>query len=244
MTGDKIGILGYGEVGQAIGKFYRRPLVRDRDRNDFIGKKIDILHICIPDSDSFEKIVAENIKSTRAKLVIIHSTVAVGKTKKLFKKFGNAVHSPIRGIHPHLYQGVKIFVKYVGADNRRLGDKAAKHLRSIGIKNVEVFVPSASTELAKLLDTTYYGLCIAYHAYANKLCRRVGADFDAVMTSFNNSYNIGYKKLGKKNVIRPVLYAPAGNKITGHCVVQNAEILERIFGRDELLKSIIRHKAK
>jgi len=239
-----IGILGYGEVGKAIARFYRRPLVKDRDRDDFAGQKLEILHVCIPDGNNFEKIVSENIKVTGAKLVIIHSTVAVGKTKKLFGKFGNVVHSPIRGIHPHLFKGIKTFVKFIGADNRRLGDVAAKHLRSIGIKNVEVFVPSASTELAKLLDTTYYGLCIAYHAYAGKLCGRVGADFEAVMTKFNSSYNTGYKKLGKKNVVRPVLYAPKDNKITGHCVVSNAEILAKQFGGDDILNSIIRHKAK
>lgn len=239
-----IGVLGYGEVGKAIAQFYKQPLIKDRDRDDFAGKKLDVLHVCIPDSSGFGSIVGENIKSTKAKLVIIHSTVAVGKTKKLFTKFKNVVHSPIRGIHPHLYDGIKMFVKYVGAENKPLGEKVARHLRSIGIKKVKVVAPSSTTEIGKLLDTTYYGLCIAYHAYANKLCKKVGADFAGAMTEFNSSYNEGYKKLGKKNVVRPVLYPPQDSKITGHCVVQNAEILNKLFGSDEILKSIIRHKSK
>lgn len=239
-----VGILGYGEVGRAMAKFYAQPLIKDRDRDDFAGRHLDVLHVCIPDSESFVDIIGKIIKSTKAQLVIIHSTVAVGKTKKLFAKFKNVVHSPIRGIHPYLYEGIKTFTKYIGTDNQSLGERAARHLRSIGIKHVKVVTPSATTELGKLLDTTYYGLCIAYHAYANKLCYKVGADFDGAMTDFNNSYNVAYKKLGKKNVIRPVLYPPQGNKITGHCVTQNAEIIQKIFGPDEILKSIIRHKAR
>jgi hypothetical protein len=238
----KVGILGYGEVGKAIANFINKPLIKDIGRDDFIGKKIGVLHVCIPDSVNFEKIVGENILSTKPKLVIIHSTVAVGKTKNLFQKFGNVVHSPVRGVHPNLYQGIKTFIKFVGADNKKLGKKAAEHLREIGIKNVKVYTPSATTELGKLLDTTYYGFCIAYHAYANKLCKKTGADFEGAMTDFNISYNEGYKKLGKKNVIRPVLYPPQDDKITGHCVVQNTEILNKIFGEDEILKCILRHK--
>ena len=43
----KIGILGYGEIGQAIAKFYKKPSIKDLDRNDGL-KGIKILHICIP----------------------------------------------------------------------------------------------------------------------------------------------------------------------------------------------------
>lgn len=30
----KIGILGYGEVGQAIAKFYKNPLIKDLNKDD------------------------------------------------------------------------------------------------------------------------------------------------------------------------------------------------------------------
>ena len=43
----KIGILGYGEIGQAIAKFYKKPLIKDLNRNDGL-QGIKILHICIP----------------------------------------------------------------------------------------------------------------------------------------------------------------------------------------------------
>ena len=47
--------------------------------------------------------------------------------------------------------------------------------------------------------------------------------FDEVMSLYNQTYNDGYSKLGKINVIRPVLNP--GNKIGGHCVIPNLKLL-------------------
>ena len=55
-----IGILGLGEVGQAIKKLClkkHRVFARDLKLDEFKDKKIDILHVCIPYSKNFEKIV-------------------------------------------------------------------------------------------------------------------------------------------------------------------------------------------
>ncbi len=241
MKNQKVGVLGYGEIGQAIAKFYKNPLIRDLDINTF-EENLDVLHVCLPYLKDFQKIVSDNITKYKPNLVIIHSTIGLGSTLSLYKKFGNVVHSPVRGVHPNLYKGIKTFVKYVGADDKRLGLKAAKHLESLGIKNVKVLESSKTSELGKLLDTTYYGVCIAFHDYANKICTKQKINFADVMTDFNKTYNEGYKKLGMANVIRPVLFPPKNNKIGGHCVVPNAEILKSLFGEDPLLKSILRHK--
>ena len=236
-----IGILGLGEVGKAIAKFYKNPLIRDLHRNEF-RSPLDVLHVSIPGNAAFEKIVSENIRYYHPKLVVIHSTVAPGTTRRLFQKFKNVVHSPIRGVHPHLHEGIREFTKYIGCDDRKLGEKIARHFKKIGIKKVNIISPSCATEMGKLLDTTYYGLCIAFHAYAAKLCQKIGVNFEDAMTDFNQTYNEGYAKLGKKNVIRPVLFAPSDGIIGGHCVIPNAEILKSVFGKDALLESILRHK--
>ncbi|MDO8663400.1 MAG: hypothetical protein Q7K28_00980, partial [Candidatus Wildermuthbacteria bacterium] len=155
---NKVGILGYGEVGQAIAKFFVNPLIKDLKRDDGLAG-VDILHICLPWSKNFIKIVQKEIKEIKPNLAIIHSTVAPGTVRKIG---GMTVHSPVRGIHPHLYKGIKTFVKYIGADNKKAGELARKHLEGLGIKT-KVFYPSIATEIGKLLDTTYYGLCIAWH---------------------------------------------------------------------------------
>src|SRR3989344_5826777 len=94
-----IGILGFGEVGQAIAKFYKNPKIKTLEKSDGLAG-VDILHVCIPWNANFIKIVEKEITEVRPGLTIIHSTTAPGTTKTLAKKFkGMVVHSPIRGIH-------------------------------------------------------------------------------------------------------------------------------------------------
>jgi UDP-N-acetyl-D-mannosaminuronate dehydrogenase len=237
----KIGILGFGEVGQAIAKLYPKPFIKDLKRDDGL-EGVKILNICIPWSDNFIEIAVKAIKSTRPELVIIHSTVAPGTTKEIADRTkSSVVHSPIRGIHPHLFEGIKTFVKYIGADNKKTGEIAKEHLESLGIKT-KVFYPSKTTELGKLFDTTYYGLCIAWHGEMKKICDKEEIDFEKAAVDFNNTYNEGYKKLGRKNVVRPVLYFPKDG-IGGHCIISNAEILNKAY-KSLALDLILKYKPK
>ncbi len=240
----KVGILGFGEVGQAIAKFYKKPLIKDLKRkDDFSG--VQILHVCIPWNDKFISTALKEIKSTNPELVIIHSTIIPGTTKKIAKAISkriNVVHSPIRGIHPYLYEGVKTFVKYIGADSQEAGKAAQSHLESLGIKT-KVFYPSSTTELGKLLDTSYYGVCIAWHAEMAEMCKKFGVNFEAAVRDFNKTYNEGYAKLGMPQVVRPVLFSPRGG-IGGHCIVPNAKILKKYFKNKKGLDLILKYQTK
>jgi len=233
----KVGIFGYGEIGKAISKFYEKPFIKDLDKDTF-PEQLDVLHVCIPYFKKFKKVVKEIIEKYNPSIVIIHSTVKPGTTEYFYSLKRVVVHSPVRGVHPKLYEGIKTFVKYIGANNIKDGKIVQKHFRSIGIKS-RIISSSYATELGKLLDTTYYGLCIEFHRYGKDLCNKARVNFEEVMTDFNKTYNEGYKKLGKGNVIRPVLYPPQG-KIGGHCVLPNAQILKGEFGNHEILKSILK----
>ena len=230
-----IGILGYGEVGQAIAKFYPKSKLRIRDlkrNDDFRG--VEVLHICLPWSKDFVKISKKVINETNPKLTIIHSTVAVGTTKKIG---GMVAHSPIRGIHPELYKGTKIFVKYIGADNKKSGEAAKNHLEGLGIKT-KLFMPAATTEALKLWDTTQYGWMIVLNKEIKRWCDKEGLDFKAIYMEANKSYNDGYKKLGRPEVVRPYLkYMPG--KIGGHCIIPNCYLLD-----SEISKIILRENNK
>ncbi len=245
----KIGILGLGEVGQAIKEVYLN-CGQDHDIkvndlkagiNEF-EEAMQILNVCIPYSEKFEEVVEAICRKYNPGVTVIHSTVPAGTTKRLNDKVGRVVHSPVRGVHPKLYEGVKTFIKYIGADDQEIGEFVKNHFVDDLKLPVVLFDQSKATELAKLLDTTYYGLCIAYHKYADDICREAGVKFTDVMTDFNESYNLGYKVLGKHNVVRPVLYAPEDGKIGGHCVIPNAELLREQFGDDPVLQSILRLK--
>ena len=227
----KIGIVGHGQVGQAIAKLYSET---DTTKTWFSFDKIliydpyqgmlddisdvDILNVCIPYTKDFVSIVKD--LPTPNWYTVIHSTVPVGTTEKFGHKF---LHSPVRGVHPNLYEGLKTFVKFIGGDEQ-LAEAYSGHLKTLGIET-HICKDAKTTELSKLADTTYYGLCIAFTSDMKKLCDEYDLDFMEVMTKYNNTYNEGYKKLGKPNVVRPVLYPT--DKIGGHCVIPNAKLLPR-----------------
>ena len=235
----KIGIVGHGQVGQAVAKLYSET---DTTKTWFSFDKIliydpyqgmmddisdvDILNVCIPYTKDFVSVVSD--LPTANWYTVIHSTVPVGTTEKFGHKF---LHSPVRGVHPNLYEGLKTFVKFIGGDEQ-LAQAYSGHLKSLGIET-HICKDAKTTELSKLADTTYYGLCIAFTSDMKKLCDEYDLDFMEVMTKYNNTYNEGYKKLGKPNVVRPVLYPT--DKIGGHCIIPNAKLLPRTKLIDGLL---------
>ena len=237
----RIGFLGVGEIGKAISGLYKgtehKLFFKDIDKSDFNkDKPLDILHVCIPgNSGKFISVVVENIKEYCPDgLVIIHSTVPVGVTEFIQDRFKFVVHSPVRGKHPDLLPSLTTFVKYIGADFAGAGRFASEHLESLGIKT-KVLHKSRTTELLKLLSTTYYAHCIAFHDYANKICEKEGLNFDALMSHANNTYNEGYLKMGMPDFIRPILSPTEEGIIGGHCLMPNIEILRDQFGPHPLI---------
>ena len=231
----KIGIIGYGEIGESLEKCY---LGRDfkieiidihKNINTFTDN-IECLNICIPYTDKFIDIVSEYILKYNPKLTIIHSTVIPKTTQKIISKtkINKVVHSPVRGVHPKLYEGLKTFTKIIGGEDLEAVNLTKQHFDKLEIK-YEVFKNSVATELAKILCTTYYGLCITFHYDIFKLCEKHNVPYEEVATKWNTTYNEGYKKLGMYNVIRPVLYPPKEGKIGGHCVVPNADLCTKFF---------------
>jgi len=248
-----IGILGHGEIGKAVAKFYQNKkkfnlLLKDLKFDQFGNRKIDILNVAIPyfGEKEFITAVTNVIKKNKPNLTIIHSTILPGTTKKLISYLPRAcrgvVHSPVRGVHPHLYEGIKTFVKFIGTESIKVGELAKKHFQEIGIKNVKILKPATATELNKLIDTTYYAHCIVFADYVEQIFKKYHVPYEAFQ-EFNLSYNEGYKKLSKSNVVRPTLYPPSktGRKIGGHCQIPNAKILEKLYPHP-VTKHILKYK--
>lgn len=207
-------IVGFGEVGKAVHAILKGG-IHDTLKGFECEAKSNVLHICFPYFKGFVKEVKKYQKKFEPKLTIIHSTVPLGTSKKC-----NAVHSPIRGVHPHLEEGIRTFVKYFGGKDAK---KAAKIFSDVGI-TTSVVRDSRTTEALKLWDTNQYGVFILLNKEIYAWCKKHKVDFDVVYTSANETYNDGYSKLGRHDVMRPVLKYMEG-PIGGHCVVQNAKLL-------------------
>lgn len=176
-----------------------------------------VIHICIPFSDSFLGTVADYQKEHGSPecLTIIHSTVPLGTSGRL-----GAVHSPVRGVHPHLLEGLRTFVKYFGGPR---AEEAASIFAQCGLVCRPV-KSARDTEAMKLWDTTQYGLNIVLEKAIHAYCQEHGLDFETVYTDANRTYNEGFKKLGMERFAKYNLEHVPG-QIGGHCVLPNCELL-------------------
>lgn len=191
---------------------------------------IYMVHICIPYSESFVEDVTTFLNKHKPKTVVIHSTVPVGTTRQVFNKLNYnpyMAHSPVMGVHPNLIESLYTFKKIVGGIDDESAEIIMSEFLSLGIDTIK-FDKSEESELAKMLSTTYYGMCIAYMEKIHDLCEKLDVDFDSVYTKTNQVYNEGYEIMDMNNVIRPVLRY-MGKGIGGHCITSNAKLLTQQF---------------
>ena len=226
-------IVGFmGEVGRALFEIFYKAnpeTIAGIDRNlehgtqDSRGigdqKRFDILHVCIPFGNewSFLRAVRGYQREFRPKITVIHSTVPVGISRRL-----GAVHSPIRGLHPNLEQGIRTFPKFLGGKQASL---VADAFRRAGIK-VILCDKQETTEALKLFDTQYYLECVRFCQKVKKFCDKNNLPFSEVYTIANKTYNEGYRILGMDEVTRPVLQ-PIMTEVGGHCLLPNEELLKQ-----------------
>lgn len=209
-------IIGAGEVGTALFNVLRDvgTDVRLRD-TDPVDVSADVLHICYPWTHSFVSSVVGHVREHGASLVIVHSTVPPGTCDPQ-----GWVHSPIRGRHPELEEGIRTFVKHVGGER---ADLAAKLLSDAGLQ-VQVHERAMECEAGKVWELIQFGLQVTIEQQVHEWCERFGLSADEVYAQFARTYNDGYAALGESRFIRPILDHVPG-PIGGHCVVQNAHMV-------------------
>jgi UDP-N-acetyl-D-mannosaminuronate dehydrogenase len=224
----KVAVVGLGEVGRPLLKLaskHHQAFGVDVSPPAERVKQVDILHVCYPFGISdFVGETARYIELFSPTLTIINSTVGVGTTRSVAERTGAVVvNSPIRGKHAHMLEDLLKYTKFVGATDRASGERAAEHFQSMGMKTRILSSPEA-TELAKLIETTYFGLIIAWAQEVERYCDQWGEDYDEVVSIFEE---IKY--------LPPVKYFPG--IIGGHCVMPNIEILNRL-APSEILEAI------
>ena len=228
-------VVGYGEVGKGLYEVLTTenstlevdvhdPFVKDAPERQH--ERYDVIHICIPfkNTKGFSDAVMDVMSkfALPGTIVVIHSTVPVGTTNEIGQLTGHdgMVHSPIRGVHPNLALGIRVFPKYFGG---QYAWKAAEYFAGLGIET-RTFDNSDTTEAIKLWDTTQYGWQIVLAKEISSWCKKHGLSFDDVYRVPNQDYNDGYTDLDRPEVVRPYLKDMPG-PIGGHCVIPNCELL-------------------
>lgn len=224
----RVVVVGLGEVGKPLleiaSKHHQAIGV---DISPPVGpiEKVDFLHVCYP--FAIKDFVGETVRYIdlfRPTLTIINSTVGVGTTRAIAERTGTAVvNSPVRGKHARMLEELLSYTKFVGALDPTSGQQAAEHFESMGLKTRILSTPEA-TELAKLTETTYFGLMIAWAQEVERYCDRVHQDY-AEIASFYDEIKF----------FPAVKYFPG--MIGGHCVMPNIEILRK-FDDSAILRAI------
>jgi UDP-N-acetyl-D-mannosaminuronate dehydrogenase len=209
-------VIGLGEVGSAIQSILQCHGLDFDKQSTADGGPYDVVHICFPFNKTFTESVKNYVALYKATLVIVHSSVPVGTCDA-----EGWVHSPVRGVHPNLKQGILTFVKYFGGTN---AVTASRIFSSLDIPT-QVTPKAATTEALKLWDTTQYGLMIMIQKEIYDWCKRNDVDPEIVYTDANHTYDIGYEALNRPEVARPYLKHMPG-PIGGHCVIPNAHLLD------------------
>jgi UDP-N-acetyl-D-mannosaminuronate dehydrogenase len=227
-TNSGVVVVGLGEVGKPLLRLISRHLpaigVDIAPPLEKIGE-VEILHVCFPfQIRDFVGETARYIELFKPKVTIVNSTVAVGTTRRIAERTGTAVvNSPVRGKHAHMLEELGMYTKFVGAMDSASGRRAAEHFKAVGL-NTKLLSSPEATELAKLTETTYFGLMIAWAQELERYCDQSSVSYEEV-TSFYDEIKF----------FPPVKYFPG--IIGGHCVMPNIEILRK-FDESVILEAI------
>jgi UDP-glucose 6-dehydrogenase len=222
-------VVGIGEVGGALAEALERstPVLRhDLERIEF-DCPIGVMHICIPFSSQskFVEIALSYMERFRPELTIINSTVVPGTTQKIAeKRRARVAFSPVRGKHAHMVEDLFRYNKFVAADNADIAKAAANHFAAAGFKT-RTMSKLEGLELAKLAETTYFGVLIGFAQELGRYSKHLGVDYYESTDFFDEI-----------DFLPRVKYYPGF--IGGHCVIPNIKLLKQV--RDSgLLNAIL-----
>jgi len=182
----KINIVGYGTVGNAQAYLLRKlghevyifdpylfPDIKSPERN------VDISFICTPDF-AVENAIRNLIENKVDGLVVIKSTVPIGTTEELSKKFKiHICHNPEFLREAHAYEDV------MNPDRIVIGQCCPEHGKLLislysPLKKPIYVTSSKTSETVKLLSNSYLAMLITFWNEANELCKQLGLDIREV----------------------------------------------------------------
>jgi len=222
-------VIGLGEVGGALAEVLERSqrVLRHDIEPVEIEEAIGVAHLCFPfqSREQFEQIAIGYLERFRPKLAIINSTVLPGTTRRIAAATKvSMVYSPVRGKHAHMADDLQRYRKFVSAVDVDTARMAEQHFERAGIQTRRMN-KIETLELAKLAETTYFGMLIAYAQELNRYCDRVDGDYYEATNFFDEI-----------DFLPRVRYFPGF--IGGHCVVPNINLMLQIGG-SAMLESVL-----
>jgi hypothetical protein len=209
-------VVGLGEVGHPLLEILRgihQAAGRDIEDQAFHG--VRILHLCFPYDADFVSAAQRYVSLYEPEVVVVNSTVLPGTTRAIQQRTGTAaVYSPVRGKHTRMAEELLRYRKFVAGTSPEAIARVENHFETAGMitQRMSSF---ESLELAKLLETTYFGVLVAWAQEMDRFAASADADYWETLGFFEE---IGF--------LPPVGFEPG--YIGGHCVMPNLDLLEQV----------------
>jgi len=222
-------VVGLGEIGRPLYDLLsqaHKPTIGVDLEEVKIEDQVCIMHLCYPfhDAADFVRIALDYSVKYNPDIVVINTTVAPGTTRKLQERIGvDCVYSPVRGKHVKMHDDLLRYQKFVAGFNAGSVEIIARHFESAGIRTATMSKPE-TLELAKLFETTYFGLLIAWAQDMDRFSKACGSDYLEAAKFFTE---IDYLP---RRIFLPGF-------IGGHCIVPNIGILSTL-AKSPLLSAI------
>lgn len=209
-------VVGLGEIGGPLLGILReahRAAGRDIEDRPFDG--VQVLHLCFPYTSDFVSSASRYVSLYEPAVVVVNSTVVPGTTREIQEKTGvPAVCSPVRGKHARMTDELRRYRKFVAGTSAQAVALVEDHFAAAGITTQRMSSPDA-LELAKLLETTYFGVLVAWAQEMDRFAGAVDADYWETIDFFEEI-----------DFFPPVGFQPG--YIGGHCIMPNLELLEQV----------------
>ena len=209
-------VVGLGEVGGPLLQILRkahRAVGRDIEDRAFEG--VQVLHLCYPYTPDFISAACRYVSLYEPAVVVVNSTVVPGTTREIQEKTGtSAVYSPVRGKHARMTEEIRHYRKFVAGTSSPAVTLVEDHFAAAGVTTQRMSSPEA-LELAKLLETTYFGVLVAWAQEMDRFADAVDTDYWETIDFFEEI-----------DFLPPVSFQPG--YIGGHCVMPNLELLEQV----------------
>lgn len=223
-------VVGLGEVGSALSQVLkrggRRILEHDVERREF-DEPVGVMHLCFPFTRQadFEAVALSYIERFKPELTIINSTVVPGTSRAIADKAAVPIaYSPVRGKHVRMAEDLLKYRKFVAGTDDQAANRAAEHFREAGM-TTQCINKLETLELAKLGETTYFGVLIAFAQEMNRYANHVDGDYAEALDFFE-----------EVDFLPDTKYYPGF--IGGHCVIPNIQLL-RTIASSPLMEAVL-----
>lgn len=186
----KVGIVGYGNIGQALNKLFIDAVIYDKHKQIGSREEInscDVAFICVPtpmanDGSCDTSIVEEVIEWLNVEVIVVRSTVKIGFCKEMSQKYHKEIvfqpeyYGSTPG-HPFNTQNQNCWLILGGSlHGRSVVIKAYKTVLSSAVKIYQT--DSKTAEMAKYMDNAYFALKVVFCNEMYDLAQRMCINYD------------------------------------------------------------------